>query len=163
MLLKCRECPLCPRWFSGREAPLTLGRVPKDRAILWAESDSWPVRSSEACCCTRQGRTTDSIITNGQSGWEASTLVHTWTVHSFTYTQDTEVYTLKNSFWGKHKHTKQETHTHTKYWLNRLLEPHSVIKHGGLCGKGHQCWCGNCFLTQGQWERRYCSQKNTLC
>lgn len=36
---------------------LELWGVPKDRAILWAESDSWPVRSSEPCCCTRQGRT----------------------------------------------------------------------------------------------------------
>lgn len=40
---------------------LELCRVPKDRAILWAESDSWPVRSSEPRRCTHQGRTTDSI------------------------------------------------------------------------------------------------------
>lgn len=60
MLVKSRTCTLPPLRFSSPEALLTLGRVPKDRAILWAESDSWPVRSSEPRRCTRQGRTTDT-------------------------------------------------------------------------------------------------------
>lgn len=55
-------------WFSGPETHLTLGRVPKDRAILWAESDSWPVRSSEPRRCTRQGRTTDNERTVREGG-----------------------------------------------------------------------------------------------
>lgn len=106
MPLKSIKCPLCPLWFSGLEALLlTLGWVPKDRAILWAESDSWPVRSSEPCRCTRQARTTDSIIMNGQSGWEAATLFHTWQ-YSFRYTQDAEVYTLTIlKAWTHHTHT----------------------------------------------------------
>lgn len=61
--------------------------APTDRAILWAESDSWPVRSSEPRRCTPQGRTTDTTIMNAQSGWQGTTHtkddVHT-TDHNYT-------------------------------------------------------------------------------
>lgn len=119
------KCPLRPLQFSGLGALLTLGWDPKDRAILWAESDSWPVRSSEPCRCTRQGRTTDSITMNAQSGSEHSTLFHT--VILYTNTQG-----------GWCTHTSNQKHTHTRgmdwtdlFWTTEWLSMR-------LCGKGHQ-------------------------
>lgn len=83
---------------------LPWGWVPKDRAILWAESDSWPVRSSEPCRCTPQGRTTDSIImTDSQGRWPPHRDTHDST--HFRHTEDAV------------KHYKPGTHT--QHWPTR--------------------------------------------
>lgn len=71
-----------------------MGRVPKDRAILWAESDSWPVRSSEPRRCTRQGRTTDNERTVRVGGLH---IVSHMTVNSLRCKKDAEVHTLKRT------------------------------------------------------------------
>lgn len=60
------ECPSWQPWSGG--SSYLWRPVPKDRAILWAESDSGPVRSSEPRRCTPQGRTTHSMTMDAQSG-----------------------------------------------------------------------------------------------
>lgn len=60
--------PFCPRQLQRLLLPCGDGG-PKDRATLWAESDSWPVRSSEPGCCTPQGRTGHHDNEPSQRGW----------------------------------------------------------------------------------------------
>lgn len=53
----------------------------KDRATLWAESDSCTVRSSEPGCCTPQGRTGHHDNEPSQRGW---THIREDTNHNYT-------------------------------------------------------------------------------
>lgn len=71
--------PVCPRRLQRLLLPCDGG--PKDRATLWAESDSWPVRSSEPGCCTPQGRTGHHDNEPSQRGW---THIREDTNHNYT-------------------------------------------------------------------------------